>query len=351
MYALIMGKNMKLCEYGCGQEALYFLKRSKKWCCSKSYNSCPISREKNRKKHLGSFNHRYGKHCTEETKNKIRNKNKNNIPWNKGNKNVYSDETLEKMRNCKFDSIPWNKGIPHSEETKNKISKSLKGNIPWNKGIPHSEETILKIKQNITGIYRDENFKKQRSKYTKNNRNPNWKGGYHINNIPTYDKYAESLTILENPERDIIDNNILTVLCAQCRRRFIPKLTQVIERVRSLNGTQNGENRIYCSEECKMSCSVFNKSIYQNGHPGIKNEIYTQQEYKIFRENVLQRDNYKCQYCGKLAEHVHHERPQKIEPFFSLDPDYAISVCKDCHYRYGHKDECSTGSLANKICK
>jgi 5-methylcytosine-specific restriction endonuclease McrA len=82
-----------------------------------------------------------------------------------------------------------------------------------------------------------------------------------------------------------------------------------------------------------------------------KEVIYTQDEYETFRQEVLKRDDYKCQYCENKAEHVHHIRPQKLEPFFSLDPDYAISVCKDCHYKYGHQDECSTGNIANIICK
>jgi 5-methylcytosine-specific restriction endonuclease McrA len=79
-------------------------------------------------------------------------------------------------------------------------------------------------------------------------------------------------------------------------------------------------------------------------------KLYTQEEYQQFREYVLERDNYKCQYCGQKAEHVHHERPQKLEPFFALDPDLAWSVCEKCHYKYGHKDECSTGKLANMVC-
>lgn len=39
-------KNNKICEYGCGSEANYQLK-NKKWCCSKSHNSCPNIKEKN----------------------------------------------------------------------------------------------------------------------------------------------------------------------------------------------------------------------------------------------------------------------------------------------------------------
>ena len=39
---------MKLCDYGCGKEATYPFKNDK-WCCSKKYNSCPKSKEKNSK--------------------------------------------------------------------------------------------------------------------------------------------------------------------------------------------------------------------------------------------------------------------------------------------------------------
>ena len=38
---------VKLCDYGCGQEAKYPFKNGK-WCCSESYNSCPKSIEKNK---------------------------------------------------------------------------------------------------------------------------------------------------------------------------------------------------------------------------------------------------------------------------------------------------------------
>jgi len=52
----------------------------------------------------------------------------------------------------------------------------------------------------------------------------------------------------------------------------------------------------------------------------------------------------------KKAEHVHYERPQKLESFYALDPDLAWSVCKKCYYKYGHVNECSTNELAKRIC-
>jgi len=45
--------------------------------------------------------------------------------------------------------------------------------------------------------------------------------------------------------------------------------------------------------------------------------------------------------------------PQKLYPEFALDPDNGIVLCEECHNKYGHEkgSHCSTGNLANKICK
>ncbi len=47
-YKTIPGGKIKLCDYGCGQEAKYQL-NNKKWCCEDSCNKCPIIRNKNSK--------------------------------------------------------------------------------------------------------------------------------------------------------------------------------------------------------------------------------------------------------------------------------------------------------------
>ena len=57
---------MKLCEYGCGLEAIHQLK-SGKWCCSKSQNSCSALRKKRSKSMMGKNTGP----LSEETKEKI----------------------------------------------------------------------------------------------------------------------------------------------------------------------------------------------------------------------------------------------------------------------------------------
>jgi len=132
---------------------------------------------------------------------------------------------------------------------------------------------------------------------------------------------------------------------------FIPTRTQLVERIRQLEKDDgNGGSYFYCSSECKNQCVLYN--LYSDPY-AIKKNLYTNEEYNQFRKCVLLRDNYKCQYCGEKAEHVHHEKPQKLEPFFALDPDYAWSCCEKCHYKYAHTKgtDCSTGKLANYICR
>ena len=138
---------------------------------------------------------------------------------------------------------------------------------------------------------------------------------------------------------------------------FIASYYDIRERIRAINREFDG-HYIYCSEKCKQSCILYGKTSLQLIKEDqirvgiIKEEYYTKDEYNIWRQEVLKRAEYKCEYCGQEAEHCHHSKPQKLEPFFSLDPDYGIACCKDCHYKYGHiiSTECSTGNLANKIC-
>lgn len=80
--------------------------------------------------------HHKNKKCSENTKRKMSESHKGQIPWNK-NKS-------------------YNKGIPKSEETKRKMSESQKGHkawnkgkTSWNKGVKTSEETKQKISEKM----------------------------------------------------------------------------------------------------------------------------------------------------------------------------------------------------------
>jgi len=132
---------------------------------------------------------------------------------------------------------------------------------------------------------------------------------------------------------------------------FVPTSIQIHNRMQSLEDDNGIDGSyFYCSQECKDACPLFNLK----GDP--KKDIqlpYTQEQLQTFRLEVLTRDNYICQYCGGVATVVHHERPVKLEPFFSLDPDFGWACCEKCHYEKGHPKgtDCSTGNLAAKVCR
>jgi hypothetical protein len=134
---------------------------------------------------------------------------------------------------------------------------------------------------------------------------------------------------------------------------FTPSKHYFSLRIRMIEKFDSDSFYFYCSEECKKECSLFNinsdilaRSYFKEN----KESWYTQEEYITWRKEVFSRANYICEICGEPAENAHHIKPRKLEPFFSLDPDYGLALCKKCHYERAHIDECSTRSLAYKKC-
>jgi group I intron endonuclease len=72
---------------------------------------------------------------SEETKRRISESKKGNVPWNKGKTGMYSQETLNKLSASSTNR-------KHSIETRQKMSEAHKGQIPWNKGIKKSDTLI-----------------------------------------------------------------------------------------------------------------------------------------------------------------------------------------------------------------
>ena len=301
---------MRICEYGCGQKATHQFKNGK-WCCEKITTKCPGLSKNHSNRMKGKNNPMYGKTHSDETKLNQSNKMKDHIPWNKGKTDIYSDETKKKMRISAMNRTM-------SDETKNKISKKLKGNPSNKKGISLSQKTKNKMSKNST-----------------------------ITNKLFH--WTTKFTFFTEIEQLRQNGNKIEAKCKNCNKWFKPTYTQLYSRATQLESLKgNDGSYLYCSDECKQECPLYHK---KGINPNKENELnYTPAEYQTFRNEVLNREDYKCEYCGEKAIHVHHSRPQKLEPFFSLDPDFGIACCEKCHYEKGHKDECSTGKIANKVC-
>jgi hypothetical protein len=294
---------MKLCDYGCGQEAKYPFKNGK-WCCSKHYSLCLISRKKNSKAKKGRI-------LSEEHKKKISKsmKGKNTGPL--------SEDHIKKLRKA-------NKGKTLSSEHKKKIGESNKGKH----SIPCLEETKKKI-----GIGNKSTIKYINKQY------------------PFFSKIEEMRYNPECSDEKEIQVHCKNHECENSKEKggwFTPTYNQLYERIRQLeNKNGNGGSYFYCSQHCKDTCELYNL----NGDPFKNNNLpYTYAEYKVCRAVVFERENTLCEYCGEPATDMHHIFPVKIEPFFALDPDYCVACCEKHHYKYAHKDECSTGNLAKIVC-
>lgn len=191
--------------------------------------------------------------------------------------------------------------------------------------------------------------KNTRKKMSKNN--GNLKGHVTKLALPLFETFKERLILYERI-KPIIDKEkriLLQVTCSKCKKWFTPNISSVYRRIYSLCGKITGENRFYCSQKCKDSCEVYNKqsSAYINNN----DKPYNVKELIVWSNEVLKRAKHKCEICNSYAEHAHHIRPKKLEPGLALDPENGVALCKNCHYKYGHVDECSADKLSSIICK
>jgi 5-methylcytosine-specific restriction endonuclease McrA len=146
--------------------------------------------------------------------------------------------------------------------------------------------------------------------------------------------------------------------------RFILTASQIQYRNIGINLTPDG-HYFYCCEECKHECILYGKSAVQldniinpldNLNKASDQELYIWRLEVFIRQlkdNPDHQENF-CEICHKTENLVgHHEMPQKLYPEFALDPDNGIVLCSKCHNKFGHEkgSHCSTGNLANKICK
>jgi 5-methylcytosine-specific restriction endonuclease McrA len=311
---------MQFCDYGCGRPANFKFKNGK-CCCENNISKCPAIIDKIRKDRCGELNPNYGKRMSNEERKK-RSKfmtEQRADPDSSFNTKSFKEKqkkSLIKVRNTK--------------EWKNKAKKWMEeawkdnrvGNQEWKEKQKQSQKlTIRKIK----------------------------------NKYPFFSQIEEMRYTPDKPGEKEIQVHCKNHNCPNSKEQggwFTPSYIQLYERIRQLEKDYGNEGcYFYCCEECKQQCPLY-KSRGADPFRDLE-KSYTQEEYNIWRKQVLKKDNYECQKCGSKENlHCHHIIPVKIEPIFALDPDNGIVLCQKCHYKYGHKinTECSTGKLAKKVC-
>lgn len=161
--------------------------------------------------------------------------------------------------------------------------------------------------------------------------NHNYKGGVKKLNIPLYDSYAEKLCGTEECRNSPDNFDYLEVKCTYCGKWFVPKTSDITERIKAINGKGRGERRLYCSEGCKKSCSIYGRRKFPKGfRKGTAREVQPD-----LRKMVLLRDSFQCQKCSAsgptIQLHCHHITGIVKNPIESADVDNCITLCKSCH--------------------
>jgi len=311
---------MNICDYGCGQEAKYQFKNGK-WCCSSHYEKCPAQKNK-----------RKGKNHSEETKQKMRGE-KNSMYGKK-----HTEETKQKMSKS-------HKGKNHSEETKQKLRENMKGKKNPMYGKRLSKEHKEKIGEGNKGKKFTAEHREKMSKSHKRTIEQ-LKEKY-----PIFYKEEKLRYNPDKPKEKEIQVHCKNHDCENSKEKggwFTPSGRQLEWRIGSLEKSHGfGESNFYCCQQCKDECILYR--LRSDPFKEIT-DLFTQEEYNIWHQTVLEQDNYECQKCeSKENLHCHHIQPVKTHPHLALDPSNGIVLCKKCHYEIGHKTgtECSTGNLAN----
>jgi len=383
---------MKLCDYGCGKKAKYQFKNGK-WCCSSHWSKCPyIKKHRSQQLKGKTYEEIHGQEKAKELK-KLRSERlvgKTGWSKNKTYEQLYGEE---KAQSIKYKQSKKLKGKTYEEilgkekaiKLKKKQSSMRKG-ISWQQKFGKEKAEKMRVSQSIRnkknkgktyeeryGIPKAKCLKKRMAKIRKNKTYDQLYGkkqavkikeNISIKNKRTIKKIEQKYLIFSRieemrynpykPDEQEIQVHCKNHNCPNSKEQggwFTPSGREIEQRLFALERIGVDNSYFYCCEECKIKCPLYNlrsDPFKDSSNP------YTNQEYNIWKTQVLKQDDYECQMCGSKKDlHCHHIIPIKLEPMFSLDPDNGICLCEKCHYKYGHKigTECSTGNLANKICQ
>lgn len=238
-------------------------------------------------------------------------------------------------------------------KNKEKISKRKKQHYIENK-----EKTQKQNKQQYTK--NRENRLKQRKEYYENNQHKciNYIQQWRLDNLDYNKKYTKSKTpfntfakkinTYEKIRKSTVNKNFLETTCAYCGQWFIPSISQIQHRIQSINGIIRGEHRLYCSENCKQACPIYQQKKY----PRSFKQATSREVVPLLRQLILKRDNWTCQKCGATTEtaqlHVHHIIPYAQNKMQANDPDSCITLCKFCHEEIHKQDGCKYSDLKCK---
>ena len=113
-----------------------------------------------------------------------------------------------------------------------------------------------------------------------------------------------------------------TPRCASCANKG--KNNPMYGKKRDLNGSNN---------------PMFGNAKYTETEAIVNDQIINWYKWKVFRKEILERDNYTCTTCGKKGNIIHHIKERAEFPELCWVKDNVTTVCKQCHINIdGHRN-------------
>ena len=158
-----------------------------------------------------------------------------------------------------------------------------------------------------------------------------------LNTLDAIKKHIKLLSEIGVESR--LNNNNLEVKCHNCKKWHIQTIANSWTRIQSAHGKKCGENNLYCSDECKNSCPVFNhKSNHIDPRSIIAVDKTEQELTRLCQNNILKQIqcdekgyNY-CEKCGDIIDvELHHTHEVSKYGVGSINSSGHILLCAGCH--------------------
>lgn len=215
------------------------------------------------------------------------------------------------------------KGRRLSEETKKKISEKAKGRKA-------SEET--KRKMSLAGKGKkqtNEHITKRIANGTKT----------FIQNHPRVQLKCDFCHKILYYKPSVAKSSKRFHFCdLKCKGKFMSKSPEIYyTKERNLNISKAHKGRIF-SEETKRKMKLAHIGLLQgknnpNWKGGLSFEEYSQEFNEKLKEQIRERDGYRCQECGYLQKNLGYKLPIHHIDYNKKNnnPDNLISLCRSCH--------------------
>ena len=310
---------MKICEYGCGQEAKFYFPTVDKWCCSEHYRQCPVRRKE-----------------TSIQKEK---------EWQDPNSGLNSDLCRDK----RSDKMKEKWENPDSEYNLDlcKKKQSNKKREVWEDPDSVYNSTLYRNKLKLT-------IEQIQQKYK------------------TFSAEEEMRYNPDKPEEKEIQVHCKNHLCPNSKEKsgwFTPKKQELKNRIYALDKDDGNDGHfLYCSQYCKdicPCCNVINDPLqlaeYQQYLREVQKSTYLSVKYN---SNKILNIELRGRKCGYDLDHKfsikdgfnnninpeiigHWKNLEIIKAFDNKIKSRGSSISINEIHRTG--TECSTGNLADKV--